>query len=449
VTAEVADGYFAAMAERLCRRGAAANGASDVKAVYSAMHGVGGQWAARSVRGFGFDTAAAPGGGGGGGGVHGGHGGHGGYHMVPVPAQQEPDPEFPTVAFPNPEEGAGALALSFARAAEVGATLILANDPDADRLAVAERTGGWGAASSGSDGSSSDGDGSSGQGWRLFTGNEIGALLGAWQWECHVAGGGGGSVPAASLPAGAHPLSGQVTMLASTVSSKFLGALAAAEGFTFEETLTGFKWMGSRTEELRAAGGTVLFSYEEAIGFCIGDVVKDKDGVSAAAVFLELAAALRDRGEVGSVGEHLDGLYAKYGHFVANNHYLKCYDGAVTDAIFARLRGADGATYPAACGGALIASVRDLTTGVDTAQPDGKATMYTDPSSHMITFTFANGCVATLRTSGTEPKIKFYVEQKGAPGQPREEVAAEVDRMAQAVVEEMLQPELNNLERPQ
>jgi phosphomannomutase len=112
-----------------------------------------------------------------------------------------------------------------------------------------------------------------------------------------VAAGGGGSVPAASLPVGAHPLSGQVTMLASTVSSKFLGALAAAEGFTFEETLTGFKWMGSRTEELRAAGGTLLFSYEEAIGFCIGDVVKDKDGVIAAAVFLELAAALRVRGE--------------------------------------------------------------------------------------------------------------------------------------------------------
>jgi phosphoglucomutase/phosphoglucomutase/phosphopentomutase len=140
-------------------------------------------------------------------------------------------------------------------------------------------------------------------------------------------------------------------------------------------------------------------------------------------------------------------LCERVGSVCTNGSYYKCDDAATRERIFARLR--NGGAYATHVGEYEIASVRDLTTGVDTAQPDGRAAMYTDPTSHMITFTFANGCVATLRTSGTEPKIKFYVEQKGAPGQPREEVAAEVDRMARAVVEEMLQPELNNLERPQ
>lgn len=148
-------------------------------------------------------------------------------------AQVEPDPEFPTVEFPNPEEGKGALVLAFEAAEAAGAKLILANDPDADRLAVAEQ-------------------GDDGQ-WRVFTGNETAALLAHWEWTTWR-----DANPGADAS--------DVYMVASTVSSKMIGAMAAKHGFNFVETLTGFKWMGNKTADLRADGKTVLFSFEEAIG---------------------------------------------------------------------------------------------------------------------------------------------------------------------------------------
>ena len=154
-----------------------------------------------------------------------------------------PDPTFPTVSFPNPEEQSG-LKMAMAKAEQVGASLVLANDPDADRLAVAERleTGVW----------------------KSFSGDEIGVLLAHWQWRqfCKARGdSSGGTVEDA-----------EVTMLASTVSSSMLGAVAKAEGFNFEETLTGFKWMGRRSAEIRSGtkSHVVPFAYEEAIGYCVG-----------------------------------------------------------------------------------------------------------------------------------------------------------------------------------
>ncbi len=130
--------------------------------------------------------------------------------LATLVAQADPDPTFKTVAFPNPEEGEGALKLAMETARRSGSKVIIANDPDADRLAVAERVG---------------------EGWRLFSGNEIGWVLGHWMWKKAIREG---------------TESGKIAMLASTVSSKFLGAVAKKEGFLFEETLTGFKWMGNR-----------------------------------------------------------------------------------------------------------------------------------------------------------------------------------------------------------
>ena len=129
--------------------------------------------------------------------------------------------------------------LAFEEADRHNAQLILANDPDADRLAVAERLPG---------------------GWHVFTGNELGALLGHWAWRCWRK---------------RHPTAeaSRVRMVGSAVSSKFLARMAAKEGFQFVETLTGFKWMGSRSAELRQEGYEVIFAYEEAIGFCCGDLV--------------------------------------------------------------------------------------------------------------------------------------------------------------------------------
>merc|ERR1719262_1560764 len=124
-----------------------------------------------------------------------------------------------------------------------------------------------------------------------------------------------------------------VVMLASAVSSKMLKAMGRKEGFDFEETLTGFKWMGNRTAELRAEGREVIMAYEEAIGFCTGDVVKDKDGVAAASVFLEMASFLR-REEGLSPYQKLSQLYRTYGQFYTADSYVKCLDPEVTARLF-------------------------------------------------------------------------------------------------------------------
>ena len=200
-------GYFGAMEAELCRH-KARNEQSELKVVYTAMHGVGAPWFAKAFAAFGLP---AP---------------------IPVAEQQAPDPTFPTVTFPNPEEGAGALELAFATAEKHGASLVLANDPDADRLAVAERV---------------DSTVTGAAGWRVLTGNEIGILLADWEWSQYKErrDGTNGKKRAKPKPA---------AMLSSAVSSHMLKALAAHEGFHWEETLTGFKWLCSRACELRAEG---------------------------------------------------------------------------------------------------------------------------------------------------------------------------------------------------
>lgn len=385
----LADEYFVALRERLCRHHTA--NATAPPMVYTAMHGVGGPWAARAFETFGFAPA------------------------LQVAEQAQPDPEFPTVAFPNPEEPAG-LALARAMAEAEGAALVLANDPDADRLAVAERQPGGG--------------------WRALTGNEIGALLAAWEWQHWRR---------------EHPDadSGTVWMLASTVSSSFVGALAAAEGFRFEETLTGFKWMGRRAAEIREEGGTVLLCFEEAIGFCVGDVLKDKDGLAAAAVFREMAAALGRNDTVapvpvgaegeGVLGRELARLGERYGHFVSCNGSVLCPDPSVAQSVLGALRCHSLADAPTHVGGAAVVGVRDLLTGFDSAAVGGTATL---PREDMVTYTLGEGrAVATLRASGTEPKLKYYCEVGGRPGTPREAVAAEAASLEAAVRRDLLRAE--------
>ena len=209
--------------------------------------------------------------------------------------------------------------------------------------------------------------------------------------------------------------------VASTVSSKFLGAVATQEGFLFEETLTGFKWMGNRSEELRAKGYDVVFSYEEAIGYCLGDVVLDKDGVAAAAVLGEVVGELREEGR--SIADYLEELQETYGFFVQNNGYVRAEKEALEE-VFERVR--DGGKYVNAIGGISVKSVRDLTTGFDSGSSDNKATLPTDSSSQFVTFTMSNGAIVSLRGSGTEPKLKYYVEAVGATQEQGEAVCEEL-----------------------
>lgn len=390
--AEVADAYFAEMASTLCFQ-RPANAAAALRIVYTAMHGVGAPFAARAFAAFGH------------------------VPFVPVPLQNDPDPTFPTVAYPNPEEGKGALELAFAAAAAAGAPLVLANDPDADRLAAAELQA----------------DGT----WRIFSGNEIGALLAHWLLAASRYDAALGSAPPGA-GAGA-PAPAKYAVVASTVSSKMTRAIAQKEGMRFEETLTGFKWICNKKFDLQQEGYTVLLAFEESIGFCCGDLVNDKDGVCAAAVFAEMAVQLYGRG--GTVTRHLDSLYARYGHFISRQGYVVVPDPKLTVAIFDRLR--DAGRYPSACGPYAIAHVRDLTVGYDSSTADKKTTLPASTSSQHLTFTFANGCVANLRGSGTEPKLKYYVELSGPD---RDGVTATLVDMVRTIVLTFIEPERNGIQ---
>lgn len=196
-------------------------------------------------------------------------------------------------------------------------------------------------------------------------------------------------------------------MAVSAVSSKLVRSMAAAEGFGFREVLTGFKWHGTAMAAAQAAGERVLFSFEEAIGFACGDVVRDKDGVGAAAVFAEMAQHLaRTRGL--SVAGRLREIYAKYGHFVSANGYVIVDDPSKSAAIFARLRagGSFVGRLPLPGGrGLAVTGIRDLTAtpacprGWDSAAPGGAPTLPVSSSGNMVTLTFANGAEVTLRTS--------------------------------------------------
>lgn len=373
------------MKASLCRH-EAENGSSDVKIVYTAMHGVGGPWFSRGFEAFGLPPP------------------------TPVAEQHAPDPTFPTVAFPNPEEGAGALELAYRTAEAAGATLVLANDPDADRLAVAERF---------EDGS-----------WRVLTGNEIGVLFADWEITQYNARKAAGE---ACKPA---------AVLCSAVSSHMIAALAKSEGVHWEETLTGFKWLCTRSVALREEGYEVLVAYEEAIGFCVGGLVNDKDGVSAGAVFAEMAGYLRRTHNGRTVVGHLNELYARLGQFTQNNGYVICRNPKTTAAIFGRLR-AGAYDKGGAVNGSAIVWVRDLTTGVDTDAADGKATLPLSSSSHMISYRLENGATFTLRGSGTEPKIKWYAEMVGTD---RAATVTALQGLVDVVLEDMLQPKLNGLE---
>ncbi|KAF9351102.1 Phosphoglucomutase-3 [Mortierella sp. NVP85] len=371
-----------------------ANAASNTKFVYTAMHGVGYPFAKRVFENFGFKP------------------------LIPTKEQIDPDPEFPTVAFPNPEEGKGALALAFKTADEAGASVVFANDPDADRFTVAEKQ-------------------DSGE-WVLFTGNQIGTMFACNALDNWRASG---------------KSDAKLAMLCSTVSSTMLAKVAKTEGFHWEDTLTGFKWIGNRAIDLENAGYDVIFGYEEAIGFMLGDIVRDKDGVSALGCFAQLAAKLYKDGT--KISAYLDSLYRKYGYFASANSYFICYEQDTINRIFNKMRFGSSPqadetgkfafkpTYPSHIGSHKVANVRDLTLGYDTSKPGGEPTLPVSPAAQMITFYLENGCVFTLRTSGTEPKIKYYLEVSASTLQDAESQAKEIEA---AMCQQLLEPEANGLQ---
>ncbi|CAG7831113.1 unnamed protein product [Allacma fusca] len=348
--------------------------------------------------------------------------------FISVAEQKDVDPDFPTVRFPNPEEGKSALNLAIRAAESGGSTLILANDPDSDRLAVAEKR-------------------ASGI-WKVFTGNELGALLGWWM----------------ILTRRELGDKSQCYLMSSTVSSKFIKSMAEKEGYAFMETLTGFKWMGNKAYELKSQGCDVCFAYEEAIGFMCGTSVLDKDGISAGVRLAEMANYLANQGL--TLEDKLTQLYKYYGYHISSTSYYLCFDPAITEKIFNGIRSRCNPESSESiltleipkeisggcnnsCRNLEIKAIayRDLTIGYDSEQPDKKPVLPVSKSSQMITFVFDNSLVLTIRASGTEPKIKYYADFRVTC--PREEewpkCKQEVDKLVLAIVEDLVGPYLSEI----
>ena len=316
-------------------------GPRQVRIVHTAMHGVGTETALAALHRTGFAE------------VH------------PVAKQADPDPDFPTVAFPNPEEpGAIDLALELARTLE--ADVVIANDPDADRCAAAVLDPHLGD-------------------WRMLTGDELGVLLGDHLIRRHGYAG---------------------TIANSVVSSRWLGRIAQAAGLEAATTLTGFKWIA------RAPG--IAFGYEEAIGYCVlPQVVRDKDGLSAALMVAEMAALARADGST-LVGR-LDELAREHGLFATSQLSLRVTELSERDVMMARLR----AEPPAALAGAEVTTVQDLAEG--SAETTGL------PATDGVLLATVDDARVIVRPSGTEPKLKCYIEV-------REEVPVGADEAALGVV---------------
>jgi phosphomannomutase len=332
-------------------------GAGDrsLRIVYTPMHGVGDALARRALSDAGFSDVTS------------------------VPEQRQPDGAFPTVAFPNPEEP-GAMDLAFALAKKIDADLVLANDPDADRLAVAVRETG------------------EPTGYRQMTGNEVGVLLGHYLLTEKVS-----PRPHA--------------VLTSIVSSPLLGRIAQSLGARYEETLTGFKWIANRAIELEREGCEFLFGYEEALGYCVGDLVYDKDGISAALLVAELAAVLREHRS--TLLDELDAIFRSWGVYASKQVGVtrKGARGvAEISAVMSRLR----ASRLRRIGDQEVVAFADYQAGELTDMRSGATTPLSFPPSNVLTFHLASGSRVIARPSGTEPKAKFYfdVREEVRAGEP-------------------------------
>lgn len=311
---------------------------------YTAMHGVGWETASRVFEAAGFGIP------------------------VTVEEQQHPDAAFPTVPFPNPEEP-GALDLAFRTATAAGSTLIIANDPDADRLAVAIPAG---------------------DGWRRLSGNEVGSLLG-WRAAERLA-----------------DSDRDGTLANSLVSSPALRAVADEYRLDFVETLTGFKWISR-------AGG-LAFGYEEALGYLVDpDKVRDKDGISAAVDFLAMTAELAASGR--TIDDHLVAFAERFGGFASAQVSVRVTDLAEIPRTMARIR----ANPPRTIGAKRVDRTEDFSGGFEQFPASDILRIYTD-----------DGCRVIIRPSGTEPKVKVYIDASSTGGTGAERLAA-----AQTSVEQL------------
>ena len=299
---------------------ALADAPADLSVVYTAMHGVGTETIEKVFAAAGFSP------------------------LILVPEQAHPDPDFPTVAFPNPEEP-GAIDLALAKAQAVKADLVIANDPDADRCAAAI----------------ADAHGK----WRMLRGDEVGALLGEYIT-------GAGKKPG--------------VIANSIVSSSILKKIAEAHSYPFQETLTGFKWI--------AKIPNLVFGYEEALGYCVDShSVNDKDGISAALALTQLALNLKKQGK--TIDAYLDEIWSKYGYHATKQISVRTTSVDDMTKVLGQIR----AHVPESIGKFAVVKFDDLETPTDGLPP-----------TNGVRFFLSGDVRVIIRPSGTEPKIKCYIE---------------------------------------
>lgn len=344
------------------------DGPKDITIVYTALHGVAGDLCVRILADAGFTEVAV------------------------VEQQQQPDPDFPTVTFPNPEEP-GAMDRAVALATESGADLILANDPDGDRIAVGVPQAG---------------------GWRLLGGDEIGTMLAE-----------------DLLSRGALVTHGPAHVATTVVSSQLLAKVAADHDVGYTETLTGFKWLSRAAEAVAEDGQTMVLAYEQALGVSIGDLVRDKDGISAAVAVADLAARLRDQGR--TIDDLLDDLARRHGAHVTEGRSVRLDQSDGDDQVQAaldRLR----SDPPVALGDSAVVQVWDHDAGI-VRGGDGSIKEIGLPPTPLLRYVAADGTRVMVRPSGTEPKLKFYGEAIVAGNDPdaaREKAAVRVEEVLNA-----------------
>ncbi|MCE2512132.1 MAG: deoxyribose-phosphate aldolase [Acidimicrobiia bacterium] len=331
---EVIEAYLDAVVGLL-----AAGGPRSVRMAYTPLHGVGADTFLRAVSRAGFDPPQL------------------------VADQAEPDPEFPTTPFPNPEE-AGVLDRLLRLAADTGADVALAHDPDADRLAVAVPTGGR---------------------WRLLTGDETGCLLAE-----HLL-----SRPDPSEGTG--PGAGRRRLVINTVvSSRLLPRIAASHRADWTETLTGFKWiMKARSQR---PGHDLVLGYEDALGYAVGEAVGDKDGIGAALVMAELVAHLKTEGR--TLVDLLDDLHRRHGAHATGQRSIRFESTSPDDQPMARAMDGLRTAPPPELAGAAVTAVHDLSGGSE----------HLPPADVVVLELYGAEARVIVRPSGTEPKMKVYAE---------------------------------------
>ncbi|MFP6683633.1 MAG: phospho-sugar mutase [Polyangiaceae bacterium] len=368
------DAYCAAVGD-LVPRGTGDRGLSIV---YTALHGVGDPLVRRTLAEAGFQRVRS------------------------VAEQAKPDGSFPTVAFPNPEEP-GAMDLVTALAVREDAALVLANDPDADRLSACVRTQ-VGA-------------------YQQLSGNQVGVLLGHYLMERDQAVG--------------DDSRGQALVITTIVSSPWLGCIAQDLDVAYDETLTGFKWVANcaMTRE-REHGQRFLFGYEEALGYTIGTVTRDKDGIGAALVLSVLAAQLHAQGR--TLLDELERIARRHGLFASKQRSIRFEgaDGALQmEAVMQRLR--DEA--PSALAGFAIEAVTDCQAG--TRRANGQSESIALPKSNVMILGLAEGHRVIARPSGTEPKMKLYfdVREQLVDGQSLADAQERADATIERLEAELLQ----------